>query len=90
MYAALFYDDAARDAASGKRASMFVLRRKVGERFIIDGTITITVEKIRGSTVVLSIAAPPSIGIVRAEAVGTREGPKNQEASLDGKGQSCT
>ena len=55
---------------------MLVLRRRVGEQVILDGTITITVEKIRGAAVVLSISAPSSVTILRAELLPSLE---NQE-----------
>jgi carbon storage regulator CsrA len=50
-----------------EKTFMLVLRRRVGEQIIVGGTITVTVERIRGMAVVLSISAPPSVAIVRAE-----------------------
>lgn len=52
---------------------MLVLRRSVGEQIILGGTITVTMEKIRGTAVVLSISAPPSVSIVRAELLFSSE-----------------
>lgn len=48
-------------------ASMLVLRRKVGESVILDGTSTITVLAVEGERVKLGISAPPDVSIVREE-----------------------
>jgi carbon storage regulator CsrA len=62
---------------------MLVLRRRVGEQIVLGGTITITVEKIRGTAVVLSISAPPSVSIARAELLIT----ENQSRTLREAGE---
>lgn len=46
---------------------MLVLSRKLNEKIIIDGNITVTVLGIRGNQIRLGIEAPSSIGIVREE-----------------------
>ena len=47
---------------------MLVLSRKIHEAIVIDGNIVVTVERIRGDKVRLSIDAPREIPIVRDDA----------------------
>ena len=46
---------------------MLVLSRKVGEKIVIDGCITITVVAVDGNKVRLGITAPPKVRIDREE-----------------------
>jgi carbon storage regulator len=46
---------------------MLVLSRKVGEKIVIDGNITVEVVKIHGNRITLGIDAPTSIRILRGE-----------------------
>ena len=46
---------------------MLVLSRKVGEKVIIDGCITVTVVAVDGTRVRLGITAPPDVRIDREE-----------------------
>lgn len=46
---------------------MLVLSRKVNEKIIIDGHITLTVVELSGSRVRLGIAAPREVSILRSE-----------------------
>ncbi len=46
---------------------MLVLTRKVGEKIIVGGNITITVTQIDGSRMSLGIDAPEDVPILRAE-----------------------
>ena len=46
---------------------MLVLSRKVGERLIIDGNITVVVNKVAGNRVTIGIEAPDIVRIVRGE-----------------------
>jgi len=46
---------------------MLVLSRKIGERIVIGGEVTLTVLDVRGQQVRLGIEAPRSIAIRRAE-----------------------
>lgn len=46
---------------------MLILTRKVGEKIIIDKSITVSVVGIRGGQVKIAIEAPPEIEIQRAE-----------------------
>ncbi|MCU0721119.1 MAG: carbon storage regulator [Pirellula sp.] len=46
---------------------MLVLSRKVGEKIVIDGNITVEVVKIHGNRITLGIDAPSCIRILRGE-----------------------
>lgn len=52
---------------------MLVLRRKVGERVVIDGRITIVVNRLEGNRVSLGIEAPDDVRVLRAELQRTVE-----------------
>lgn len=47
---------------------MLVLSRKIGEKIIIDETITVEVLEIRGERVRLGVEAPKEIPVVRTNA----------------------
>ena len=46
---------------------MLVLSRKVGEKLVIDGNITVEVVKIQGNRITLGIQAPSDVKILRGE-----------------------
>ncbi|XZE45166.1 carbon storage regulator [Pirellulaceae bacterium SH467] len=46
---------------------MLVLSRKVGERLVIDGNITVEVVKIQGNRISLGIVAPSNVKVLRGE-----------------------
>jgi len=46
---------------------MLVLTRRIGEKIVIDGVISVTVVAIRGDKVRLGVNAPPSILVDRSE-----------------------
>jgi carbon storage regulator len=46
---------------------MLVLSRKVGEKLVIDGNITVEVLKIQGNRISLGIVAPSNVKILRGE-----------------------
>jgi carbon storage regulator CsrA len=46
---------------------MLVLSRKVGEKLVIDGNITVEVVKIQGNRISLGITAPSNVKILRGE-----------------------
>lgn len=46
---------------------MLFLHRKIGERVLLDGGITVEVLAVHGHRVKLGIAAPPEVSIVREE-----------------------
>ena len=46
---------------------MLVLTRRIGEKLVIDGVISVTVVAIQGDKARLGISAPPSIRVDRLE-----------------------
>ncbi len=46
---------------------MLVLSRKVGEKVVIDGCITVTVVSVDGNKIRLGVTAPPEVRIDREE-----------------------
>lgn len=46
---------------------MLVLRRKVGERIILDGVISVAVLAVEGERVKIGISAPAEVAIMREE-----------------------
>jgi len=46
---------------------MLVLSRKVGEKLVIDGNITVVINRIAGNRITLGIEAPSDVHIVRGE-----------------------
>ena len=49
---------------------MLVLSRKVGDKLVIDGNITVEVVKIQGNRISLGIVAPSNVKILRGELTG--------------------
>jgi carbon storage regulator len=49
------------------RINMLVLSRKVGDKLVIDGNITVEVVKIQGNRISLGIVAPSDVKILRGE-----------------------
>ena len=65
---------------------MLVLTRRVGEEIVIAGNIRVTVVMVRGETVRLGIAAPPSVPVVRQELLaGCPEGAGSPTTGGPGK-----
>jgi carbon storage regulator CsrA len=46
---------------------MLVLSRKVGEKLVIDGNITVEIVKIKGNRITLGLLAPADVKILRGE-----------------------
>ncbi len=46
---------------------MLVLSRKVGEKLVIDGNITVEVVRIQGNRITLGLVAPADVKILRSE-----------------------
>ncbi|MCA9099742.1 MAG: carbon storage regulator [Planctomycetales bacterium] len=46
---------------------MLVLSRKIGQSIVIDGNVTITVNRIGGKRITLGIEAPNDVRVVRGE-----------------------
>jgi carbon storage regulator len=59
---------------------MLVLSRKVGDKLVIDGNITVEVIKIQGNRITLGIVAPSTIKILRGEL--TKSKPEVQTVEL--------
>ncbi len=59
---------------------MLVLSRKVGDKLVIDGKITVEVVKIQGNRISLGIVAPSNVKILRGEL--TEQQAKAQIAEL--------
>ena len=59
---------------------MLVLSRKVGDKLVIDGNITVEVVKIQGNRISLGIVAPSHVKILRGEL--TEQQPKAQIVEL--------
>jgi carbon storage regulator CsrA len=67
---------------------VLVLTRKLGEKIIIDGNITLTVVEVRGKGVGLGIDAPKAVRILREELVGQGYQPwadDENDPDLEGK-----
>ena len=60
---------------------MLVLRRKTGERILIDGRIEVTVLRVRGGKVRLGVAAPRSVRVLRQEVLRREEVPTDPTAT---------
>lgn len=48
---------------------MLMIRRKIGESFVIGGNITVTISKITGNAVHVAIDAPREILVLRSEII---------------------
>lgn len=59
---------------------MLVLSRKVGDKLVIDGNITVEVVKISGNRISLGIVAPSQVKILRGEL--TEQQAKSQMVEL--------
>ena len=46
---------------------MLVLTRRIGEKLVIDGVISVTVVAVHGDKARLGISAPPSVRVDRSE-----------------------
>ncbi len=46
---------------------MLVLSRKVGDKLVIDGNITVEVVRIHGNRITLGVVAPSDVKILRGE-----------------------
>lgn len=57
---------------------MLVLSRKIGEKLVIDGNITVEVLRVHGNRVALGISAPANVRVLRGELK-----PHPAEAAID-------
>jgi carbon storage regulator len=58
---------------------MLILRRRIGERIVIDGRIEVTVLHIRGGKVRLGFNAPRTVRVLREEVLR----PSTEDGSAD-------
>jgi carbon storage regulator len=56
-----------RSTRTSRKNQMLVLSRKVGEKLVIDGNITVEVVRIQGNRITLGIAAPTEVKVLRGE-----------------------
>jgi carbon storage regulator len=59
---------------------MLVLSRKIGEKLVIDGNITVELVKVQGNRITLGIAAPSDVKVLRGELAHQK--PKTQTVEL--------
>lgn len=52
---------------------MLVLSRRIGERIVIDGNITVKIIEVHGQQIRLGIDAPEEVRVLREELVGRKE-----------------
>ena len=62
---------------------MLVLSRKVGEKIVIDGNITLQVVKIQGNRITLGIHAPSDVKVLRGELSQLQTAPQTVELVMD-------
>ena len=62
---------------------MLVLSRKVGDKLVIDGNITVEVVKIQGNRISLGIVAPSNVKILRGELTEQRAKPQIVELVVE-------
>jgi carbon storage regulator len=62
---------------------MLVLSRKIGDKVVIDGNITVEVVKIHGNRVTLGIEAPASVRILREELSQQKPSPQTIEIEVE-------
>lgn len=61
---------------------MLVLSRKVGEKLVIDGNITVEIVRIQGNRITLGIVAPTEVKVWRGELDQKQSKPKPQSVEL--------
>jgi carbon storage regulator len=59
--------------SESRKNQMLVLSRKVGEKLVIDGNITVRVVRIQGNRITLGIEAPSDVKILRGELKQTHD-----------------
>lgn len=62
---------------------MLVLRRKVGESIVLNGTINVSVLAVEGERVKIGVSAPPEVTIVRQELLTRFPRAQTNEADPD-------
>lgn len=62
---------------------MLVLSRKVGERIVIDGNISVVINRVAGNRITLGIDAPKDVRVVRGELADQEEAEKALEETSE-------
>ncbi len=62
---------------------MLVLSRKVGDKLVIDGNITVQIVKIQGNRISLGIVAPSDVTILRGELNKFKSNPQTVELVVE-------
>jgi len=65
------------------RIQMLVLSRKVGEKLVIDGNITVEVVRIQGNRITLGVTAPSDVKILRSELSHPKAMPQTLELVVE-------
>ena len=60
---------------------MLILRRRIGERILIDGRIEVTILHIRGGKVRLGFSAPRNVRVLREEVLRSSDGETPPDAT---------
>ncbi len=68
---------------------MLVLSRKVGEKLVIDGNITVEIVKIKGNRITLGLLAPADVKILRGELQAHSAKPSKVDETKSGKTSSA-
>lgn len=63
---------------------MLVLSRKVGEKLVIDGNITVEVVRVQGNRITLGIVAPADVKVLRGELNQDRVRTESIEVDVEG------
>ena len=62
---------------------MLVLSRKVGDKLVIDGNITVQIVKIQGNRISLGIVAPSDVTVLRGELNKLKSNPQTAELVVE-------
>lgn len=68
---------------------MLVLSRKVGEKLVIDGNITVEIVKIKGNRITLGLLAPADVKILRGELKEHTANPRKADKAPNSKTSSA-
>ena len=64
---------------------MLILTRRIGEKLIVGGNVTVTVLGVRGNQIRMGIDAPPEVKIHREEIYQKIQAERKTQAQNDGK-----
>jgi carbon storage regulator len=69
--------------SNSRKNQMLVLSRKVGEKLVIDGNITVEVVRIQGNRITLGLVAPADVKILRGELHQMQAKPQTTELVVE-------